>query len=38
MVHCSEMSLDIAAFSCLSKLSDMTDSHFDSEGGYSKPL
>jgi len=38
MSSCSELSLDIAAFSCLSKLADTSDSHFDSEGNYSKSL
>jgi hypothetical protein len=35
---CGELTLDIAAFSCLSKLADTTDSHFDVEGNYSKWL
>lgn len=38
MSSCSDLSLDIAAFSCLSKLADTTDSHFDVEGNYSKSL
>jgi hypothetical protein len=38
MGSCSDLSLDIAAFSCLSKLADTTDSHFDVEGNYSKSL
>jgi len=29
MTYCSELTLDTAAFSCLSKLSEMTDSNFD---------
>jgi hypothetical protein len=38
MSACSELSLDIAAFCCLSKLADTSDSHFDHEGNYSKSL
>lgn len=35
---CGDLSLDILAFSCISKLADTTDSHFDVEGNYSKWL
>lgn len=38
MQFCSELSLDVSAFSCLSKLADMSDSNFDSEGNYTKTL
>jgi hypothetical protein len=35
---CGDLSLDIVAFSCLSKLADTTDSHFDIEGNYANWL
>ena len=35
---CGELSFDIVAFSCLSKLADTNDSHFDVEGNYAKWL
>ena len=35
---CSELALDILAFSCLSKLADSSESHFDAEGNYAKWL
>ena len=35
---CGELSFDIVAFSCLSKLADTSDSHFDVEGNYAKWL
>lgn len=38
MKSCSDLSLDMAAFSCLCKLADLEGSHFDSEGNYSKTL
>jgi hypothetical protein len=38
MGFCSELTLDTAAFSCLSKLSEMTDSNFDAQGNYTKTL
>ena len=38
MSACSELSLDVAAFCCLTKLADTSDSHFDQEGNYSKSL
>lgn len=38
MKSCTELSLDMAAFSCLCKLADLEGSHFDSEGNYSKTL
>jgi hypothetical protein len=35
---CGDLSFDIAAFCCLSKLADSSDSHFDVEGNYAKWL
>lgn len=34
MEYCSELTLDIVAFSVLTKLAEITETHFDNEGNY----